>query len=139
MLNIKFRNLTITAPDHDNLLRADVEKIINTLDKIFNVAEGAMRKNPPEEICYCVTRLNRTDKMIVAFSPGADRNPYIFMLDKAGRQLNDKVSISSLSNLINEFVVAELEANIKNIAASRFKCIQTEELSAQIRRSAKGR
>lgn len=139
MLNIKFRNLTITAPDHDNLLRDDVEKIIATLDKIFNAAEEVMKKNPPGEICYCVTRLNRTDKMIVAYCPDADRNPYLFMLDRAGRQLSDKVSICSLSNLTNEFVSAELEANIKSISASRFKCIQTEELSAQIRRSAKGR
>jgi len=35
--------------------------------------------------------------------------------------------------------VAELDANVKSIAAERFKCIQTVELSESVKRMSKGR
>ena len=58
---------------------------------------------------------------------------------KAIRTLSNQVSFEKLVNLCNEVVVAELDANVKNIAAERFKCIQTMELSESIRRMSKAR
>lgn len=139
MLTVQFRNMVITAEDHEDLLQEDIDKILAALNRVFQKAEKNLKSNPPQEICYCVTRLNRSDKLIVAYNPEAPDNPYLFVLDKAGRTLSNQVAFEKLLGLKNEFVVAELEANVKNIAAERFKCIRTVELSENVKRMSKGR
>lgn len=139
MLSIEFRNLIITAENHENLLQEDIDKIMAALSQVFDKAELNLRNNPPEEICYCVTRISRTDKMVVVFNPDAIHNPYLFIIDKAGKTLSNQVAFEKLLSLKNEVVVAELDANVKNIAAERFKCIQTANLSESVVRMSKGR
>ena len=139
MLSIQFRNLTITAENHEDLLQEDIDKIMDALNQVFEKAEINLRNNPPKEVCYCVTRISRTDKLVVAFNPDAIHNPYLFVIDKAGKTLSNQVEFEKLLSLRNEVVVAELDANVKSIAADRFKCIQTVELSENVRRMSKGR
>lgn len=139
MLTMQFRNLIITAENHENLLQEDIDKIMAALNQVFDKAELNLKNNPPGEICYCVTRLSRTDKLVVAFNPDALHNPYLFVIDKTGKTLSNQVAFEKLLGLRNEIVVAELDANVKSIAADRFKCIQTVELSESIKRMSKGR
>ena len=61
MLTMQFRNLIITAENHENLLQEDIDKIMAALNQVFDKAELNLKNNPPGEICYCVTRLSRTD------------------------------------------------------------------------------
>lgn len=139
MLTMQFRNLLITAENHENLLQRDIDKIMEALGQVFHKAEINLSNNPPKEICYCVTRLSRTDKLVVAFNPEALNNPYLFVIDKTGKTLSNQVAFEKLKGLCNEVIVEELTANVKSIAAQRFRCIQTLELSESIRRMSRGR
>lgn len=139
MLNINFRNINITTDDHNDLLRDDVRDVVRTLKEIFDAAENSFKKNPPCELCYSVTRLNRTDKLIVAYNPEASKNPYLFLLDRGGKKLSKEIPLEKLLILNKEPVKYILNENIKNIADISFKSIQSNELTEQVKRMSKSR
>ena len=50
MLTMQFRNLIITAENHENLLQEDIDKIMAALNQVFDKAELNLKNNPPEGI-----------------------------------------------------------------------------------------
>lgn len=139
MLNINFRNVNITTENHEDLLRKDVREVIRALKNIFDAAENNFKRNPPKELCYSVTRLNRTDKLIVAYNPEASKNPYLFLLDRTGKTLSKEIPLDKLLVLTKEPVQYILNENIKHIADCSFKCIQSNELTKQVMAMSKSR
>ena len=139
MLNIKFRNVNLQAEDHTDLLIKDIKDVILILKEIFDLAESYFFNNPKDELCFSVTRLKGNDKLVVAYCPGATRNPYLFLLDKDGKTLSENIPIKKLIVLKNDIVKEVLKDNVLHIYDSKFRCIQTEELNKQIRKMSNNR
>ena len=137
MLKIKFRNVDIIAPNHDDLLRSEVTLALKNIKDVFDTAEHALKHNPPATVCYSVTRLNKSDKLIAAYVPSASKNPYLFLFDSKTKELTETIPFEILSTLKNEYVVAELKANVRDIDNVRFKSLKTDNLTAQVIRMAK--
>ena len=136
MLKIKFRNAEIVTPDHDDLLRSEVNQVLKNMEAIFNTSEHSLKRTPPYNVCYSITRLNKTDKLIVAYVPEASNNPYLFLLDRNTRELTETIPYEILRCLKSEVISAELKANVKDIDNMRFKRLQTDELTGQVIRKA---
>lgn len=139
MLKIKFRNVEIVAPDHDDLLRSEVGQVLKNMEDIFNTSEHALKRIPPDNVCYSITRLNKSDKLIVAYVPEASNNPYLFLFDSKTKKLTETIPFEVLRTLKNEYVVAELKANVRDIDNVRFKRLKTDYLTSQVIRMARSR
>ena len=128
MLTINYRTLQINFPNHDDLLKSEINELLNRMDVYLDHLSERLSRGKIKEPLYASIRLCPSTYLTVFVEPKLPNNPYLCVYDTIARTYSTEVSSSIFMRLKKQYVMYNFEDKVTRINTPLSKQYMTKEI-----------